>query len=86
VCGATVEGDDLDAYGRAGLAPQLLARVVADARERGADAVEAYPSNPGVGTQPNFRGPRKMFDQAGFQEVKIRTYDTVVRRPAHNPE
>jgi GNAT superfamily N-acetyltransferase len=64
-----------------GLAPQLLARVIADARDRGADAVEAYPGNPGVGTEPNFRGPRKMFDDAGFQEVKIRRFDTVVRRP-----
>ncbi len=65
-----------------GLAPQLLARVLADAAARGADAVEAYPSNPGVGTQPNFRGPRKMYEAAGFQEVKIRTFDTVVRRSA----
>jgi GNAT superfamily N-acetyltransferase len=87
-------GDDQDAttatvacfaiarpYQGHGLAPQLLARVVADAAGRGAEAVEAYPSNPGVGTEPNFRGPRKMFEAAGFQEVKIRTFDTVVRRP-----
>jgi hypothetical protein len=84
-------GDDADRDGRllrhrravpgpwAG--PTPARRVVADAPRRGVDAVEAYPGNPGVGTQPNFRGPRKMFDEAGFQEVKIRTLDTVVRRP-----
>jgi GNAT superfamily N-acetyltransferase len=63
-----------------GLAPRLLARVVADAGARGADWVEAYPAKPGVGTEPNFRGPRAMYERAGFQEVKIRTYDMVVRK------
>jgi len=62
-----------------GLAPQLLARVLADASQRGGTAVEAYPFN-GETDAPNFRGPRAMYDAAGFAEVKERARDTVVRK------
>ena len=65
-----------------GLARRLLDRVVADAGERGAAAVEAYPPNADVPSGRNFRGARAMYDDAGFTEVTIRLRDTVVRRPA----
>ena len=86
-------GDDADAstvgiscftiaprFRRHGIAQALLARVVADAGPRGADAIEAYPVNDGVPTQ-GFRGGRAMYDAAGFTEVTVRQRDTVVRRP-----
>jgi GNAT superfamily N-acetyltransferase len=64
-----------------GVAKQLLDRVVADASARGGDAVEAYPFNqPAEDAGTNFRGPRTLFEAAGFAELKARTYDTVVRR------
>jgi hypothetical protein len=28
-----------------------------------------------------FRGPRPLYESAGFTEIKVRTFDTVVRRP-----
>ena len=64
-----------------GVSKALLDRVIADAPQRGAEAVEAYPFNPGVDAEADFRGPRSIYDRAGFTEVKIRTNDTVVRRP-----
>jgi len=65
-----------------GLAKALLDRVVADASGRGAAWLEAYPFNDGrEGNNPDFRGPRSMYDQRGFTEVKVRQRDTVVRRP-----
>lgn len=63
-----------------GVASALLDRVIADAADRGATAVEAYPFNPDVEREADFRGPRPLFDKAGFTPVKIRTNDTVVRR------
>lgn len=69
-------------YRRHGIAPMLLERVVADAAARGATVVEAYPFNEGrESDNPNFRGPRPMYDATGFAEVKVRQRDTVVRRP-----
>lgn len=62
------------------LAKALLDAVIADAGERGAAAIEAYPFNE-KHDLPNFRGDRKMFDARGFAEVKVRQRDTVVRRP-----
>jgi GNAT superfamily N-acetyltransferase len=66
-----------------GLAKMLLDRVLEDAASRGAEWVEAYPFNAGRGNDnPDFRGPRAMYDERGFTEVKVRARDTVVRRPA----
>lgn len=66
-----------------GVAKRLLDRVVADAAERGATWVEAYPFNEGRGNDnPDFRGPRPLYDERGFTEVKVRQRDTVVRRRA----
>ena len=64
-----------------GVAKALLDRVVADAATRDAQWVEAYPFNERHDT-PNFRGDRRMYDERGFTEVKVRARDTVVRRPA----
>jgi GNAT superfamily N-acetyltransferase len=64
-----------------GLARLLLDRVIADAAARGATAVEAYPPNADVPAGMNYRGGRGVYDDAGFTEVKVRTYDTVVRLP-----
>jgi GNAT superfamily N-acetyltransferase len=69
-------------YRRHGLARRLLERVIADAADRGLDAVEAYPPNGEVPGGRNFRGGRRMYDAAGFTEVKVRSRDTVVRRVA----
>jgi GNAT superfamily N-acetyltransferase len=68
-----------------GVAKALLDRVLADAPERGVTAVEAYPFNADTERDVDFRGTRSMFDRAGFTEVKIRTRDTVVRRPVVAP-
>ena len=66
-----------------GLAKALLDRVVADASERDATWIEAYPFNGGrEGANPDFRGPRSIYDERGFTEVEVRRRDTVVRRPA----
>jgi len=64
-----------------GVARVLLDRVVADAGARGARWIEAYPFNE-AHDAPNFRGDRRLYDDRGFTEVKVRTRDTVVRRPA----
>jgi GNAT superfamily N-acetyltransferase len=70
------------AYRRHGLAAALLDRVLADASERGAGWVEAYPfTEDREGAAGNFRGPRSMYDERGFEPVRTRTRDTVVRRP-----
>lgn len=68
-------------YRRHGVAEALLDRVMADAGERGAEWVEAYPFNelPDEDSK-NFRGPRAMFDSRRFEPVEIRNRDTVVRR------
>jgi GNAT superfamily N-acetyltransferase len=66
-----------------GIAKALLDRVIDDAPGRGADWVEAYPFNEGRGNDnPDFRGPRPIYDERGFTEVQVRQRDTVVRRPA----
>jgi GNAT superfamily N-acetyltransferase len=68
-------------YRRHGLAATLLDRVLADAAERGAGWVEAYPfTEDGDGDSGNFRGPRSMYDAHGFEPVRTRARDTVVRR------
>jgi GNAT superfamily N-acetyltransferase len=68
-------------YRRHGLAGALLDRVLADAAERGAGWVEAYPfTEDREGDGVNFRGPRSMYDERGFAPVRTRARDTVVRR------
>jgi len=68
-------------YRRHGLAAALLDRVLADASERGAGWVEAYPfTEDQEDDGGNFRGPRSMYDERGFEPVRTRARDTVVRR------
>jgi GNAT superfamily N-acetyltransferase len=65
-----------------GVSKALLDRVVADAASRDAHWIEAYPFNDGRGNDnPDFRGPRQLYDERGFTEVHVRARDTVVRRP-----
>lgn len=69
-------------YRQHGVAEALIDRVMADADERGASWVEAYPFNDSPDEDSkNFRGPRPMFDSRRFEPVEIRARDTVVRRP-----
>jgi GNAT superfamily N-acetyltransferase len=64
-----------------GIAKALLDRVVADAAGRDATWLEAYPFHAGrEGDNPDFRGPRSMYDERGFTEVMVRQRDTMVRR------
>lgn len=68
-------------YRRHGVSEALLERVMADAADRGAKWVEAYPFNetPEEASK-SFRGPRQMFDGRQFEPIEIRSRDTVVRR------
>lgn len=69
-------------YRRHGIAARLLARVLDDAKDRGATHVEGYPFNEPDGTdQSGFRGPRSLYDENGFAPVVERGRHTVVRRP-----
>lgn len=64
-----------------GVSKLLLDRVIADAASRGATWIEAYPFNDGrEGDNPDFRGPRPIYDERGFTEVKVRQRDTVLRK------
>ncbi len=68
-------------YRRHGLAAALLDRVLADASERGAGWVEAYPfTGDTEGDASSFRGLRQMYDERGFEPVRTRARDTVMRR------
>jgi GNAT superfamily N-acetyltransferase len=70
-------------FRRHGVASALLNRVIADASARGAAWIEAYPRNdPEAGDAAHFRGPRSMYDARGFEPVRVRECDTVVRLPA----
>jgi GNAT superfamily N-acetyltransferase len=70
-------------YRRHRVADALLDRVIADAPGRGVTWIEAYPAKIArPGDAPNFRGPRSMYDQRGFELVRDRTHDSVVRRRA----
>jgi GNAT superfamily N-acetyltransferase len=94
-CSLFRRGDDGDAttvavacfavappYRGHGLAGRLLDRVVADAAARGAAGVEAYPGNgSSAAVALRFRGAHWMYESAGFAEIKVRRFDTVVRRP-----
>lgn len=67
-------------YRRHGMASLLLDRVIEDALDRGAGWVEAYPFNVrGDSDAHNFRGPRPMYDERGFEPVEVRERDTIVR-------
>lgn len=58
-------------YRSHGVAGALLDSVIRDAADRGADWIEAYPFRDSEPANPkNFRGPRSMFDQRGFEEVE----------------
>ncbi len=65
-------------YRRHGMARVLLDAVLADVMARGASRVEAYPANAETPAGSGFRGDRRMYDAAGFREVRARTHDTVV--------
>ena len=70
-------------YRRHGIASALLDRVIADAPERGAAWIEAYPHNDPQQAEAAhyFRGTRSMYDARGFAPVEVRERFTVVRRP-----
>jgi GNAT superfamily N-acetyltransferase len=68
-------------YRRHGVAAALLDRVLADAADRGAGWVEAYPFTEEPDDDAgSFRGARSMYDERGFEPVRTRARDTVVRR------
>lgn len=68
-------------YRRHGVAAALLDRVIADASGRGVSWVEAYPFNQPDQTDAGyFRGLRSMYQERGFEQVEVRSRDTVVRR------
>jgi GNAT superfamily N-acetyltransferase len=70
-------------YREHGIAGTLLDQVIVDAPERGARWIEAYPFNEAEGVKlANHRGVRSLFDARGFDAIKVRERDTVVRRPA----
>jgi GNAT superfamily N-acetyltransferase len=68
-------------YRRHGLAAALLSRVIADAPDRKASWIEAYPPiDPRDDDSGNFRGPRSLYDQHGFDAVGTDHRHTVMRR------
>ena len=70
-------------FRRHGIASALLDRVIVDASSRGAAWIEAYPDNkPEESDAGHFRGPRSMYDARGFEPIKVRERDTVVRLSA----
>lgn len=72
-------------FRRHGVAATLLDRVISDAAGRGATHVEGYPfkpKDPQPGLPPDageYRGPRAMFEERGFEEVAERERDWVMR-------
>jgi GNAT superfamily N-acetyltransferase len=72
------------AYRGQGVATQLLAGAVEYARQRGARLLEGYPvdkDKPGA-KQASWFGSKRMFDEAGFEEVARRRPDRPVVRLA----
>ncbi|HLF41013.1 MAG TPA: GNAT family N-acetyltransferase, partial [Acidimicrobiia bacterium] len=66
-----------------GVATALLDAAVAYAAQQGAEAVEAYPTDPGAGRVPGasaFTGLLPMFERAGFSEIARRGGRPIVRR------
>jgi GNAT superfamily N-acetyltransferase len=73
-------------YRRHGVAAALLDHVIADAPERGAAWIEAYPHNqPEEGDAGHFRGPRSMYEERGFEPTLVRERYTVMRLPVDTP-
>ena len=73
-------------FRRHGIASALLDRVIADASARAAVWIEGYPLNkPDNSDAGHFRGPRSMYDARGFEPIKERERDTVVRLSADPP-
>lgn len=67
-------------YRRHGIASRLLNRVIQDAPDRRAGWIEAYPFNDPEDTDAhNFRGPRSMYEERGFEPVEVRERDTILR-------
>jgi hypothetical protein len=83
LCTAPIEGDDLNAFGLAGLAHVRAEH--ADAPGRGVTAIEAYPHHIEVPDGVRFRGDRSLFDRTGFAEIERREVDVVVSRPVPSP-
>jgi len=72
-------------FRRHGIASALLDRVIADASARGTAWIEAYPHNkPEESDAGHFRGLRSMYDARGFEPIKVRERDTVMRLSASN--
>jgi GNAT superfamily N-acetyltransferase len=72
-------------YRRHGLAGQLLDRVIADAPARGVTWIEAYPFVAPADAGKDFRGPRSLYEARGFEVVRERERDLVMRRPVGRP-
>ena len=70
------------AYRQQGVASELLAGAVEYARKRGVRLLEAYPVDNDARTaaQASWFGSKRMFDQAGFEEVARRRADRPVVR------
>lgn len=69
-------------YRRHGVASALLDRVIADATDRGAAWIEAYPHNqPEANDAGHYRGLTTMFEARGFRPVEVRDRYTLMRRP-----
>ena len=66
------------AYRNQGVASELLAGAVAYARTRGVRLLEAYPVDKAA--QASWFGSKRMFDEAGFEEVVRRRPDRPVVR------
>lgn len=69
-------------YRRQGVAREMLAGAVAYARKRGVNLLEAYPvdkDQPGAAGASWF-GSKRMYDEAGFEEVARRRSDRPVMR------
>lgn len=68
-------------FRRHGIASALLDRVIADAPDRGALWIEAYPrTEPQTSDADHFRGPMAVYLARGFQAVEVRDHSTVMRR------
>ncbi|MDN3919324.1 GNAT family N-acetyltransferase [Roseateles violae] len=70
------------AYRRHGVARELLAGAVDYARSRGVELLEAYPVDkqaPGA-AEASWFGSKRMFDEAGFEEVARRRADRPIVR------
>ena len=72
-------------YRRHGLAARLLDRVIEDAPTRGVDWIEAYPFLAPADAAKDFRGPRSLYEARGFETVRTRERDVVMRRPVERP-